>query len=118
MGYCYDVALTLDQAANKKLLDKLKTASDNLNEMFADGCDNYLVDTKTKMVLFHWSYSKWDDEETEFIDSFIDTIKEDQYRYIRLGETSGDLEITGELEDDPFDARIDCKIIYNNGETK
>ena len=113
MGYCYDVALTLDQAANKKLLDKLKTASDDLNEMFGEACDHRGVDPKSKVVLYHWSYSKWDDTETEFIDSFIDTIKENQYRYIRLGETSGDLEITGDLEDDPFDARIDCKIIYN-----
>ena len=113
MGYCYDVALTIDQASNKKLREELQSASESLKKMFAEECDCSLVDPKTNIALYHWDYSKWSEEETEFINSYIETLDEEQYRYVRLGESNGDLEEYGQLGDDPFDARIDAKIIYN-----
>jgi len=113
MGYCYDTALTLDQAAKKQLLDKLATASDELNELFGEACDCYAVDPKTKIVFYHWEYSKWDEEETEFITSFLNSLDDHQYSYVRLGESNGDLEQWGDLEDDPFDARVDSRLIFN-----
>jgi len=112
MGYYHDTVLTLTAATNALLMTALKAASSENNELFADAVSTRTADPTTKAVLYHWNYYKWSDCEAEFVSSFLESIDEDSFRYIRLGENYADVEAWGELEE-PFDPRVDAKLIYN-----
>ena len=112
MGYYHDTVLTLTAAANALLTTTLNTASTENSELFTDAVSTRTTDPTCKAVLYHWDYYKWSDVATEFVNSFLETIDEEQFRYIRLGESYGDVDAWGELEE-PFAPRVDAKLIYN-----
>ena len=112
MGYYHDTVLTLTAATNTMLMTALKVASTENNKLFAEAVSTQTTDPTTKATLYHWDYYQWDEAEIEFVNSFLETIDEEQFRYIRLGESYGDVDAWGELEE-PFDPRVDAKLVYN-----
>lgn len=111
MGCYHNTVLTLTAPANAKLLDVLQRSADEFNELFAEAVSFQATDRITKVTLYHWDFYKWSDDEQLFISAFIETISENDYRYIRLSENN-DIEYLGELEE-PFYPQLDAKLIYN-----
>jgi len=113
MGYYSDVSLLLNSEAKEKLDESLLSATNEIKQLFNAACDYSAIDPGSGSCFYHWCYSKWGWDESLAITKFLNSLDDDHYSYLRLGETYGDLEERGLLEENVFDPRVDCKIIYD-----
>jgi len=116
MGYYSDVALLLDKESGEALRTALLDAPIGVRKLL-EGLEPQ-VDDKTGMTLYHWEQVKWQDEVAEFVDAFIATLDDDQYRFIRLGERFGDLDDYGGIYDSPFGLEVVAKIEFAKTQRK
>jgi hypothetical protein len=117
MGYYSEVALVLDQKASRKLNKMLKDAPEERSQFFELHCDCTKEDQKTGSKLFHWESIRWDefdDEDVIFTDTFMNSLSEDQYCFIRIGEICTDIEERGTFSCDPFNARVTSQISFDS----
>ena len=110
MGYYSDVALLLGREADGELRVALVKAPEDVRQLFKGQPPE--VDAKTGLRLRHWEHVKWQDEVAEFMDSFLATLEDGQYRFLRLGERFGDLDDYGGIEDSPFALEVVAKIEF------
>lgn len=113
MGYYSDVSLLLNAEAKEKLDESLQSVTNDVKQLFNEACDYSAIDPDSGTCFYHWCYSKWGWDETVVVTKFLNSLDEDTYSYLRLGETYGDLEERGLLDENHFDPRVDSKIIYN-----
>ena len=110
MGYYSDVVLLLGREADGELRVALVKAPEDVRQLFKERAPE--VDAGTGLRLRHWEHVKWQDEVAEFMDSFLASLDDNQYRFLRLGEAFGDLDDSGGIHDSPFGLEVVCKIEF------
>lgn len=108
MGYRSDIGLVLTKKANTKLEKKIKCLS--ANDAVRDGLvwlfetNNVRRFERENCVLYYWQNLKWygEFEEIKFIDDFLESIRGNEYHFVRIGEENGDISEQGDLND-PFE---------------
>ena len=110
MGYYSDVALLLDREADGELRVALVDAPEDVRQLFKGRAPE--VDGKTGLRLRRWEHVKWQDEVAEFMDSFLASLDDDQYRFLRLGEAFGDLDDLGDIYESPFVVEVVSRIEF------
>lgn len=118
MGYYSDVALCL----TKNCMGQLKAAlaeAERINPVdFAAikmliGGEPSKIDESTGAVVFLWKGEKWYDEfaEVAFVEAFMDSLPDEDFLFIRLGEDYDDIETRGSFRGKPFGAYVERKIV-------
>ena len=110
MGYRSDVAIAMTKKAAELLKTKLAEATPDQRYLL-DNPDLYEVDSKTEEALWRWHYVKWYEESDEvaYIDNFHKELNDDDYLFIRLGE-SYDVEIRGDFWGNVFELGVSTAI--------
>lgn len=114
MGYYSDVALVLSAHATAKLLTYMKNKpQNNININLINHPEKHLKDSSGE-ELFYWESVKWyeDFPEVQWIEKFINSLKQDEYLFIRVGEFIDDVEELGTFYSNPFDVRFSRQIIF------
>ena len=111
MGYRSDAALVLSKEAAALLKARLETATPD-ERYLLDNPDRYEVDSKTEEALWRWHFVKWYDEFTEvaFINNFLNELSDDDYLFLRLGESYDDVEIRGDFWGNVFELGVSTSI--------
>ena len=113
MGYYSQVALLLSREADGELRVALVKAPEDVRQLFKGQPPE--VDAKTGLRLRHWEHVNWQEEVAAFMDSFLASLDDDQYRFLRLGETFGDLDDSGGIYDSPFGLEVVARIEFRKG---
>lgn len=113
MGYYSDVSLLLNAEAKEKLDESLTSATCEVRQLFNEACDYSAIDPASGSCFYHWCYSKWGWDESLVITKFLNSLDDEHYSYLRLGEEYGDLEQRGLLEENVFDPRVVSEIRFN-----
>lgn len=119
MGYYSDVALVLSAHGIAKLSTYTKgTPKNNTNIRLINHPDKHLVDS-SGAELFYWNSVKWyeDFPEVQWIETFINSMKQEEYLLIRVGEFIDDVEEQGTFYSNPFDVRFSRQIIFCESHT-
>lgn len=101
MGYRSDVALCLSTKGKQALDTALLEASQSheYHKEIRDFVNSAEVrtDDESGDVSYLWTEIKWyaDYVEVKFIEHFVNTIDDDEYLFIRIGESDDDLEYLG-----------------------
>lgn len=102
MGYRSDIGLVVTKNLDRCLdvKDLLKTADLKLE--------------KQGFVLYYYEYRKWYSDDPE-IEILMDTLSEhiNECYFIRIGEMVEDVEIFGEMYDNPFELGYQRKIVFD-----
>jgi hypothetical protein len=113
MGYRSDVGLCLTEAGKKILdarladlepeADKTRYIHELLN-IFRDKRE----DQDSGDVAWLWEELKWYDDHDDviFIETLLNDLDEEDYLFIRVGESDDDTEIRGSFWENPFDMRL------------
>ncbi|MTJ92332.1 MAG: hypothetical protein F8N36_05650 [Desulfovibrio sp.] len=118
MGYYSDVALCL----TKKGMDQLKT---DLAEVERNNPDNFAaikmliggepskIDEGSGYAVFLWEGEKWYAEfaEVAFVAKLMDSLSNEDFLFIRLGEDYNDIETRGSFRGKPLGAYVERKIV-------
>ena len=120
MGYTSEVALILTREA-AQALDEFATRNEEAARILRF-CDLREKSESSGDELFLWKYLKWYTgyPEIRFLRGFLLTLKEEDYRFARLGEDETDVELHGDKSGGLFSATIrtrlcvkDCsRIVY------
>lgn len=118
MGYCSDVSFVLTGKATEKMKEEISKVKElEIAEKIKEFVYNQIshsADEESGCEMWEWTCIKWNDyfSEVEFINNFLNTLDEDEYYFLRLGENNEDYEIRGDFLDNPF--KID--IVEHDGE--
>ena len=90
MGYRSEVYLRIAEPL-VEVVDAARKLDDNLDKMLSDAAE---ADSKTD---FHWEYTKWYNiyPEVRAVESLLDTLQDDDYGFIKIGEEEDDIERRG-----------------------
>jgi len=108
MGYLSDVGICLS-AKGKEALDAALAEAKKINEHFSviqalldKAAVRIAADDGT--VAYHWEYLQWyaDYSGVSFIENLLNTLDDDDYLFIRVGESDGDTEYQGEFWNNPL----------------
>ena len=124
MGYRSEVGLCLTAPAHAKLEDGLLhlpngggTTSAEEAKLIRDFFQiAYLKKDDTDgAIAYYWDSLKWysDYPDVRFVENFLDSLDEEEYYLIRLGESDGDTEIKGGFWDNPFQMGIARGITFD-----
>lgn len=108
MGYRSDVALCLTSSGvgsfNKALAGIKASGFRNELQALFDAADSHFADPDTGADLWAWTGIKWypDYEDVGFIETFLNNLCDEDYLFIRIGESDDDSEILGSFHDNPF----------------
>ena len=71
-------------------------------------------DENSGTVAYHWSWIKWysDYPEVRFIESFLATLEDEEYLFLRLGEADDDFESAGAFWDNPLQMSYSRSIAF------
>ena len=114
MGYYSDVALVLSAHATAKLFKYTKSKpQNNINTNLINHPEKHLKDS-SGAEFFYWESVKWyeDFPEVQWIEKFINSLKQDEYLFIRVGELIDDVEELGTFYSNPFDVRFSRQILF------
>lgn len=109
MGYYSDTALALTgkgvDTLNKKLAAP-ETSEETRKEVqgLLSQADSHYTDSNSGAEVWHWAWSKWYSQfpEVAFIESLMDEMDDEDYRFIRIGENCDDTEVCGGFWENPF----------------
>lgn len=115
MGYYSEVGVALTQAGVAELQNRLggatETIATEVNGLL-QAANHHYVDADSKAEVWHWNFLKWYESEPEFnpdiyfMQGLLDSLDDDDYRFIRIGEDYGDTEVRGEFTENPFDLEL------------
>ncbi|WP_297894414.1 hypothetical protein [uncultured Desulfovibrio sp.] len=118
MGYYSNVALCLTKNGMNQLKTALAEAEKNSPGNFAAikmliGGEPSKIDEGSGSVVFLWEGEKWYDEfdEIAFVTKVMDSLSDEDFLFIRLGEDYDDITIRGNFCDTPFNISVERKII-------
>jgi hypothetical protein len=108
MGYRSDVGLCLNVKGKKGFQDALDALEGNqehtkiIRELF--GYAEKREDTDSAAVAYLWRDVKWyaDYPDVTFVESLLQSIGDDEYLFIRVGESDDDTEYRGCFWDNPL----------------
>ena len=117
MGYYSEVGLALTHNGVNELhkrLELIKSDSDVVREVMTllEYANQHYTDKETNAEVWFWEFRKWytgDPKyypEIDFIDNFLDSLNEDDFRFIRIGEEYDDTEVLGGFVENPFDLEL------------
>lgn len=122
MGYRSDVGLCLS-AEGMAELDKALATLDASNDYEAD-MKGYIHDLfkpdlakkdASGAAAWLWPDLKWysDYEDVQFVETFLKSLDEDYYYFLRIGEDIDDTEEQGWFWDNPFGMRLERSIQFD-----
>lgn len=121
MGYYSDVVLMLDKESVERLAETIETETADMEEseknnilyLFNES-DKHLVD-EDGIELFAWNGIKWNEgiPNVDFFMDFIDTLDNENYQFIKIGEDDSDIVRKGWLESASFNLSIRREIVYD-----
>jgi hypothetical protein len=108
MGYRSEVGLCLDAAGEKTLAEALQNLEEGnehvggIRGLYAFAKRNQ--DEESGAVAYYWDSIKWyqDYPDVAFVESFLKTLEEGGYLFIRVGESDDDTEYQGQFWDNPL----------------
>lgn len=118
MGYFSDVGLVLTRHGVAVLHKRLKTTclplsvKGDIRDLLRTA-DEHHKDKNTGSEVWRWNCIKWYDsepyffEEIKFIADTIQSLPNEDYRFIRIGENYEDIEVNGSFWDNPFSFDIE-----------
>lgn len=116
MGYYSEVGLALTQNGVKALHDRLDLMEQSHLKDEIIGLLHYAnqhyADDASKAEVWFWDSIKWYDfdpsyyPEIHFMDKFLESLDEDDFRFIRIGEAYDDTEVRGLFVENPFDLEL------------
>ena len=124
MGYRSEVGLCLAGPAQAKLEAGLLSLANGEGTVKASEAEaiqqlfkaaDHRKDEADGATAYHWPSLKWYPEypEVGFVENFMATLEEDEYLFIRLGESDDDIETRGLFWDNPFQMSLSRSIVFN-----
>lgn len=118
MDYRSDVGICLSKSAYDLFQKSLTNIKDNTLKKLV----NYLLSLVIKIsrnnsgILFYWKSIKWSDLNPEcvWVDDFLNTLNDDEFLKIIIGEDYNDIEIRGNYWNNPFNMSIERRITFLN----
>ncbi len=125
MGYYSEVGLCLDKEAYTTFKAKLAKANEKLRQE-VEGLIAYGTSKETEdEIFYYWQNIKWywGYEDVDFIMNFIrdyraETSNTEFYRFMRIGEDYGDIEVEGDYYDNPACLELSCSLTFVKEEKK
>lgn len=118
MGYYSDTALALTgkgvDTLNKKLAaPETSEAMRNEVQSLLSQADSHYTDPNSGAEVWHWAWSKWYSHfpEVAFVESLMDEVDDEDYRFIRIGEDCDDTEVRGRFWENPFGMELTRNIV-------
>ena len=118
MGYYSDVALCLTKNGMDQLKIALAEAERNNPDSFAAikmliGGEPSKIDEGSGSAVFLWEGEKWyaEFDEVAFVAKLTDSLPDQDFRFIRLGEDYDDIETRGSFRGKPFGTYVERKIV-------
>ena len=113
MGYRSEIGLCLAAPAQAQLDESLLRLANEKGEAKVTKMDliqglfqtaELRKDDASQAIAYYWPSLKWyfDYPEVRFVETFLDELPEEDYLFIRLGESDDDTEIKGAFWDNPF----------------
>jgi len=107
MGYRSDVGLCLTENGKKILdakLSELETETDSTRHIHELLNSPKGKDQESGAVAWLWEYLKWyaDYDDVSFIENLLHNLDEEDYFFIRVGESDDDTEMHGGFWENPF----------------
>ena len=119
MGYYSDVALCLTKNGMDQLKTALAEAERNNPDSFATikiliGGEPSKIDEGSGSAVFLWEGEKWyaEFDEVAFVAKLTDSLPDQDFRFIRLGEDYDDIETRGSFCGKPFGMYVERKIAF------
>ena len=119
MGYYSDVALCLTKNGMDQLKTALAEAERNNLDSFAAikiliGGEPSKIDEGSGSAVFLWEGEKWyaEFDEVAFVAKLTDSLPDQDFRFIRLGEDYDDIETRGSFCGKPFGMYVERKIAF------
>ena len=119
MGYYSDVALCLTKNGMEQLKTALSEAERNNHRNFAAikmliGGEPSKTDEGSGSAVFLWEGKKWyaEFDEVAFVAKLTDSLPDQDFRFIRLGEDYDDIETRGSFCGKPFGMYVERKIAF------
>ena len=119
MGYYSDVALCLTKNGMDQLKIALAEAERNNPDSFAAikmliGGEPSKIDEGSGSAVFLWEGEKWyaEFDEVAFVAKLTDSLPDQDFRFIRLGEDYDDIETRGSFCGKPFGMYVERKIAF------
>lgn len=120
MGYRSNVAL----AMSKKVKDDFshKLSSENVSDevrkevkSLFDNADQHLTDPDTGAEAWYWSDLKWylGYPDVDFIEGVMAELDDDEFYFVRVGESCDDNDIQGYWADNPFGITFCREIVFD-----
>ena len=113
MGYLSEIGLCLAAPAQAKLDESLLNLANEKGE--GKGPEMDLIqglfqkaelrqDDESQAIAYYWPSLKWyfDYPDVNFVETFLEGLPEEDYLFIRLGESDDDTETKGAFWDSPF----------------
>ena len=124
MGYRSTVALCLTEKGYDSIIEALgyeeEKRQKEVEDLFNTADERYLH-TPTNHRLFVWKGIKWYEyySDINFVINEIRELDYEDYRFVRIGEDSDDVEVSGFFTENPFnfDITINIKINADNSNT-
>ena len=119
MGYYSDVALCLTINGMDQLKTALAEAERNNPDNFAAikmliGGEPSKIDEGSGSAVFLWEGEKWyaEFDEVAFVAKLTDSLPDQDFRFIRIGEDYDDIETRGSFCGKPFGMYVERKIAF------
>lgn len=101
MGYYSEVKIAMRESDYIELLNRINyyTNKDSLSIFVKDMCSaKTVVNNGQKVAILHWDWVKWYQEfkEVQYVEDYLAELTEQckPYKFVRIGEESGDIEVS------------------------
>ncbi len=115
MGYYSEVALVLSEKGLECIENIIKVSGykNDINQLL-DDADKKLE--RNGCILYSWTSVKWYNvyPEVAFIQHALETqIPQEDFYFVRVGESISDIEELGDFYDNPFSLRPVCEVSFS-----
>lgn len=120
MGYRSNIALALSEKGKADVKNNLHSADvseetrQEVERLFSNA-NQHLCDADTGSEAWYWSDVKWylDFPDVKFIENILPEIDEEEYYFVRIGESFDDTDIQGAWLDNPFGIALCREIVLD-----
>ena len=113
MGYYSSVGIALSKNAASCLMKKAQRITEQTERYLYDHPDRHEIDKESGDELWLWSSVKWYDgyPEVDLFMNFLNEIDEDDFVFIRVGESYDDIERRGCYWDNVYGLDVETSIV-------
>jgi hypothetical protein len=121
MGYISQAGLCLDDKGRQQLEARITDLQGISDKSAHKAITGFLAsadlkrDHESGAVVYCWDCVKWYDDFPEIsqLESFMESLEDEDYLFIRIGESEDDMEKNGEFWDNPFGMSLVRKIGFD-----